>query len=356
MDSARPSEDQSSVISELSRSNPIVARVLRRWRALTGVPNARDTDRRTLVALSGGADSTALSAILATVTPKPILAHIVHDLRDASLAAIDRDAAAQIASDLGCVFHEQSIQIKSLPGNAEHNARQARYTALCDIAHQESVQYIATGHHAEDQLETVLMNISRGCGAHGLAGIHDSRLVNGCTVVRPMLGVQRAELIQICRTAGLAWVHDHTNDDLSMTRNKVRHQLLPEILAFDPEFAARANQSADAVRSMVQAMDQLVSDHVWTLGTILPDSLEWSRQSLRRQADASLYVLLRQCALHLNRGNSQVNGLDSMTKSSVESSICAITDSSTEPRVCRVGPIVVSVQANSVTVTLSDSV
>ena len=287
----------------------------------------------------------ALAAILALVTPKPTLAHIIHDLRPPKLTILDRDAVAKLAKDLGCQFIEQSIHIKDQPGNIEHNARTARYDALATIAKEHNLDYIATGHHADDQLETMLMNLSRGAGPRGLAGIQDRRPFQGITIIRPMLCITHQDALDLCALANINYTHDHTNDDLSLTRNRLRHQLLPVLRQFDFEIATRASTTADSCRSTVHALGQLVKAHLWTTATIEPNTITFTRKDLRNQPPAALHELL-----HLSIDHLQTQGHDRLTNQTLQDTIDAITDSSTDPRTCRLGPIVVAVTANQITI------
>lgn len=329
---------------DLSRKDPIAARVLRRWRELSGTTSTRDDQRRTIVAFSGGADSTALSAILSLVDPKPILVHIEHDLRDPEQTKRDRDACERIADQLGCPFLDRAIRIKDQIGNDEANARHARYQALIKIAQQQGIAYLATGHHADDQLETMLMNISRGCGVRGLAGIHDSREEGGIKIIRPMLVITRDEAVSICNRLGLAYAHDHTNDDESMTRNAIRHQLLPAMRLLNPEFASRASSSASSCRSTLEALRHLVREHLWTLATLTEYSVEFERCMLDEQSDAAVVEVVYLAVEHL----VESTGLDRLNQHTLESAVRTIKDSSTERRQSRVGPIVLEVHGSSV--------
>ncbi len=356
MDSAQKVSSQSEPSEIFSRAHPAAARVLRRWRELAGGLEARDHDRRTLIACSGGADSMALAAIIALVTPKPVIAHIIHDLRPHETTRLDRDAVAHIANEMGCVFVERSIRVADQPGNTEHNARAARYRVLTEIASEHDCRYIATGHHADDQLETMLMNISRGCGPRGLAGIQDSRVFQGITIIRPMLCITHQDAQVLCSLAGVRFIHDFTNDDLSLTRNRLRHTLLPVMRQLDPEIATRASSAADSCRSTVHALNRLVRDHLWTLATHNQDSISWTRDQLRNQPDAALVELFRISIEQLALAESSslgVVGHDRMTQQSITDAIRAITDSSTNPRTCRLGPIVIGVTAHQITMSNS---
>ncbi len=328
----------------MSRKHPIAARVLRRWRELTGGTQTRDDQRRTLVACSGGADSTALGAILSLVTPKPVLMHIVHDLRERSLADADRDSCERLASRLGCEFHAHPIQVADQAGNTESNARDERYKALLKTASDLGIAYLATGHHADDQLETMMMNLSRGCGVRGLSGVHDARVQDGVRIIRPMLVITHDEAIEFCEQHDLAYVHDHTNDDLSMTRNTIRHQLLPAMRAINPDIAMRASSTADACRSMQRGLKTLVETHVWPMCQRSEYSVHFERSSLSIHEDAVIIEVIYLCIEYLNGSK----GHDRLNQQSLRDACHAIKDDSTEKRMCRVGPIVIEVHASKI--------
>jgi len=288
----------------------------------------------------------ALAAILALVEPKPVIAHIIHDLRPPKLTTFDRDTVSTLAKDLCCEFVERSIHIASQSGNTEHNARIARYETLAEIAREHNLGYIATGHHADDQLETMLMNLSRGAGPRGLAGIHDSRLFQGITIIRPMLCITHQEALDLCTLAGIHFAHDNTNDDESLTRNRIRHQLLPALRQVDPEIATKASTAADSCRSTVHALRELVKLHIWPLATTYQDTITFTRDQLRNKPDAAIVELF-----HISIDYLRAAGHDRLTNQAIRDAIRAITDSSTDPRTCRLGPIVITVTANQVTMT-----
>lgn len=286
----------------------------------------------------------ALAAILASVDPKPIIVHVVHDLRPTDMTVRDRDAVISFAAELGCECIHQSIHTKSLPGNQEHNARTARYDTLAQIALDQGIEFVATGHHADDQLETMLMNLSRGAGMRGLAGINDTRSFQGTTIIRPMLGITHQDAIDLCHELEINFTHDHSNDDLSLTRNRLRHTILPALREFDPDIAQRASTSSDSCRSTINALSILVERLLWSLGKLDPDEITWSRTDLETQPCAALVELMWMSINHLCKGI----GSDRVNNASLNDVVRAITDSSTEPRSCRLGPIVVEVTARTV--------
>ena len=207
--------DQASVRATL-KATPAVREITRSWRRLTndGAP--------TLVACSGGADSVALALALWSAGAPITLGHVVHDLRPETEAHADRDLARALADRLGCSFLESSIQVTGV-GNDEGVARTRRYRALVSMAQEASLRYVASAHHADDQLESMLMAIARGAGLEGLSGVATSRtLDDGVTLIRPMLTVTRIDAEAICLAAGASWAHDVTNDDTDRFRNAVR--------------------------------------------------------------------------------------------------------------------------------------
>jgi tRNA(Ile)-lysidine synthase len=219
--------------------------VIRSWRAL--VPRSA----RTLVACSGGADSSALAAVLSAATRGIVLAHVVHDMRPRDEALADRDAVRVLAERLGVGFVEAEVRVPMGrgAGNAEASARRLRYAALERLAVENGCRFIATAHHADDQLESMLMAMIRGSGTAGLRGIAEKRVCGEVTLVRPMLGVTHAEAVGLCQTLGVAWREDATNADASRLRAALRMRVLPLLEELRPGASKRAARGAATVRA-----------------------------------------------------------------------------------------------------------
>ncbi len=159
--------------------------------------------------MSGGADSLAL-LVLAVATGRAVTAfHVDHGLRPGSAAEADRVAAA--AAGLGAGFRALSVEVEPGP-NLEARARAARQAVLPPDA--------STGHTADDQAETVLLNLIRGAGLTGLAGMRAGPR-------HPILALRRADTEALCAAAGLEPVRDPSNYDGRFRRNRVRHEVLP---------------------------------------------------------------------------------------------------------------------------------
>jgi tRNA(Ile)-lysidine synthase len=162
-------------------------------------------------AVSGGPDSLAL-VVLARVAGLEVTAyHVDHGLRDGSAAEAGR--VGQAVSALGASFISRRIQVDAGP-NTEARARASRYRAL--------PVGVLTGHTADDQAETVLLNVLRGAALDGLAP-----MLGAGRVRRPLLGLRRADTHRVCTLVGLDPIRDPTNDDLRFRRNAVRHRVMP---------------------------------------------------------------------------------------------------------------------------------
>jgi tRNA(Ile)-lysidine synthase len=252
------------VRSTLSKRDPVVAAVLRGWRGLTGGAGVSDASRAVLVACSGGPDSVGLALALHAAGGLAGLAHVVHDLRPEPDARADADAVRDLAASLGVSFHERSVRVRQASGNLEANARRARYAALADAASQQGVRFVATAHHADDQLETIVMRLARGCGVRGLrATAARRRLAANVILIRPCLSVTRADLAGLCAQAGVTPRHDPTNDDLALARNVIRARIVPELERLYPGVRRRADDFAKRMRladaALAHAADTLLS-------------------------------------------------------------------------------------------------
>jgi tRNA(Ile)-lysidine synthase len=175
-----------------------------------------------VVACSGGPDSLALLAVAGDAGLAPVAVYVDHGLRPDS--ARDGDVVRAAAAQLGVEAREVRLRIEP-GGNVEARARDARYRALEEARVGLGATTVLVAHTADDQAETVLLNLVRGSGASGLAGMPARR----GSVVRPLLGVRRAEVRALCTALGLRPVDDPTNRDPAHRRNWVRHEVLPAL-------------------------------------------------------------------------------------------------------------------------------
>ena len=199
-----------------------------------------------LCALSGGADSMYLLCRLLEGAERygwrVQAAHLNHGLRDT--ARRDEEFVLGWCGAHGvplAVGHADVAGFARQAGvSVEAGGRTLRYRFLRDTARQAGLALIATGHHAGDNAETVLMNLIRGCGMRGLTGIPERR----GNILRPMLAVTRADIEAYLAKHGIPHVEDETNADLTYTRNRVRRQLLPLLEELNPRAAVHIAAAA----------------------------------------------------------------------------------------------------------------
>jgi tRNA(Ile)-lysidine synthase len=217
-----------------------------------------------VVAVSGGPDSVALlRALLAWEAPEAprrlVAAHLNHQLRgeesDADEAFVEalcselRPGKDRVLQWRGARV-DVAARARAEGDNLESLARRLRYEWLARVAQDEGLAWVATGHTADDQAETVLHRLLRGTGLAGLRGIAARReLAPGVTLIRPLLSVTRPEVLAFLRTEGQAFRLDSSNADLRLTRNRIRHELLPLLQRdFNPGIVDVLCRLAEAAR------------------------------------------------------------------------------------------------------------
>lgn len=231
-----------------------------------------------IVAFSGGPDSLALGAALThvrAVTGLPLLlVHIDHRLRDSS--GEDAVAATEQGRQLGIDVVVRRVPVSPREAHpnlgVEEAARRERYRLLAEEAHRVGAGYIATGHHRDDQAETVLLHLLRGSGLHGAAGmaevapvpahresdISHEELGKWLRLWRPFLGEPRSEILAYLGKRGLTPIHDPSNDDVILRRNALRHRVMPEMETAFPGAAAALARFATLAAEEDQFLETMV--------------------------------------------------------------------------------------------------
>ena len=237
-----------------------------------------------LLAVSGGADSVAMLRLVVTLRGHGLphfeahVAHLHHGIRGAEA---DEDAAfaERLAQSLGLPFHLERADVPHLAAKwgvgIEEAGRRLRYDFLAKVAAQVGASRVATGHHADDNVETVLMRVARGMTYRALAGIPPVRPLSkgsAVQVIRPMIDCRRAEILGYLSEHAAAWRNDSTNRVPDTLRNRIRRQVLPlleqrlapgvtdsilrGILTFRAAQARLARQAAEALAGGPVRQDQ----------------------------------------------------------------------------------------------------
>jgi tRNA(Ile)-lysidine synthase len=196
---------------------------------------------RYVVAFSGGLDSSVLAHAIAGADVPVVAVHINHGLQ-----AESEDWARhceEFAVSLGIEFHGHTVRVQLESGKGpEASARDARYAALHAEVH--SGDWLLSAHHREDQAETLLLNLVRGSGPAGIAGIGAVRRFGAGWLVRPLLDFDRAELEAYAQRHSIRWIDDPSNADKRFDRNFLRHDILPRLKTRWPDIARRLQRSA----------------------------------------------------------------------------------------------------------------
>ncbi len=226
---------------------------------LTGV----DPDAPAIVAVSGGRDSVALLHLLLESGCKQLAVfHLDHALRVESVS--DASFVGKLARKLGVPCISERIDVASVAArdklSIELAARQERYAAFARAARTHRCDKVYVGHHAEDQVETFLMNLFRGSAAAGLRGMQpvSHRLIDGLglTIIRPMLTIWSEELDAYAKETRMACRDDPSNSDLKHTRNRMRHRILPFLEA---EFGRGIKKAVWRASDVLQMEDDLIA-------------------------------------------------------------------------------------------------
>ena len=217
-----------------------------------------------LAAVSGGPDSVALAHVLADLKIPFHIAHFDHQTRggaSAEDAAFVKNLAAGLAVPFYSAGRDIAAEAADSPMSFEEYAREARYAFLVETARAQGCAAIATGHHADDQAETVLMRVLRGTSPRGLAGIPPKGLREGIPLIRPLYRLTRDDVLAYLLEHGHGFCHDETNLDVGFARNRIRHELLPQIRhEYNPRVHEALGRLADAQRAENEVLASLTTD------------------------------------------------------------------------------------------------
>jgi len=231
--------------------------------------------------ISGGADSVALLRALHKLEIPLTVAHLNHQLRGAESDA-DEQFVRALAAELKLPMVGKSCDVKKL---AEENrwslemaAREARHAFFGEIAGDA---VIALAHNVDDQAETFILKLARGAGPDGLSGMPVFQTLEEFSIIRPMLGISRTEIIQWLEENGFDWREDASNRDDTFLRNRVRHEILPMLEnRLNPDIKNTILRTMDIVRAENEWMETLLGEMKLEDISTLP--LAAQRRVLRR--------------------------------------------------------------------------
>jgi tRNA(Ile)-lysidine synthase len=214
-----------------------------------------------LVAYSGGPDSLFLVHVLLRAGWPVIAAHFDHQLRDSSGAEQTDAKAIAVALGVRCETGQGNVRAAAEQQglSLETAARALRYPFLFERAESFGCQAVLTGHHADDQIETVLMHLLRGAGADGLSGmraVQPTLWHPDIPLIRPMLGLRKTDILYYLDQERLTPVNDPSNEETSHFRNRIRRQLLPQL----DSFIDRSGESILRTAEVLGAENELLGE------------------------------------------------------------------------------------------------
>lgn len=236
---------------------------------------------KVLLGLSGGADSVTLLHLLLDCGVSLSAAHVNHMIRGEE-ADRDENFCRQLCERLGVPFYSVKIDIPSIAEKRktglEETARDERYAYFERLADEIGADRIVVAHNADDNRETVLFNLTRGCGLNGLCGIQPVR----GRIIRPLLECTKTEIIGYCLENGFEYVTDSTNSDTEYTRNLLRHRVIPVL--------RQINTCSD--KNFIVSMRHLRSDSDYLEAEAKKFSLGNGRNTLKNLPDPILSRVL----------------------------------------------------------------
>lgn len=232
-----------------------------------------DADTPILVGFSGGADSSALLLMLKAYSEqsgaKIYAAHINHGIRG-SEADRDEIFCKEFAKSLDIEFFSVKLNVPEIAKKSgesiESAARRLRYEFFNKIMAERSIPILATAHNADDNLETVIFNLTRGAGLSGLCGIPNSRPTENGIVIRPILTMEKRDIIAFCEEHNINYVTDSTNADNEYTRNKIRNQIIPLLKEINSGVVKNTSRATESLKDDSLCLQSMTSWFIDELG------------------------------------------------------------------------------------------
>jgi tRNA(Ile)-lysidine synthase len=210
---------------------------------------------RVVVGVSGGADSVALASILKNLGYDIVIAHLNHNLRGKDSDG-DEIFVRNLAKKWGVPFVSRKINIPK-KDNLENRARMMRYDFLEEVRNNHNAEFIAVAHHADDQIETILMHMERGAGLRGICGMN---LISG-KIIRPLLVLDKKTLLAYLKKEKLDYRTDKSNFDISLKRNYFRQVVIPRLSSGSKGFTKNLLRFSNYAREKIRQTEKLAK--IW---------------------------------------------------------------------------------------------
>ncbi len=211
--------------------------------------------KRVAVALSGGADSVCLLHLVHELSEKKgfrlYALHLNHMIRGEE-ADRDESSSQSFSASLGVEFVSESRDVPRIAAESgkslEEAARDERYSFFARIMEEKGINVLLTAHNADDNAETLILRLLRGTTLDGIAGIPKIREESFGVIARPLLSVSKADILSYLHEKGIPYVTDSTNSDTAYLRNRVRKNIIPELISMNPAFLESVSRSTRSFR------------------------------------------------------------------------------------------------------------
>ncbi|WP_379969374.1 tRNA lysidine(34) synthetase TilS [Epilithonimonas sp. UC225_85] len=212
-----------------------------------------------LLAVSGGVDSMVLADLFQVLDFKFEIAHINYHLRNED-SNLDQKLVSDFCHKHKIPFHLYEVSEKdNKPENSIQNwARELRYRFFRKIQKEQNLEYIVTAHHLNDQLETFIINLSKASGIKGLSGIP----ANENNIIRPLLSFSKDEIYEFAKENKIEFREDKSNQKTDYLRNKVRHNVVPELEKINANFLQNFSKSMEILNQTKDVLNDLINEKI----------------------------------------------------------------------------------------------
>lgn len=235
-----------------------------------------DRAKKYLLGFSGGADSVCLFHLLRCGGYSFSVAHVNHGIRGCE-ADRDEELCRSIAERYGIEFRSLHADVpaiaKSSGESLEEAARRVRYSFFEQVMREGKLDVLLTAHNADDNAETLLLALARGCSPSGACGIAPVRRLACGEVRRPLISLSKRDILDFCLANAYDFVTDSTNSDISYPRNRIRKNILPELEAINPMFLSAIERFTEAQREDRLYLDSIAEEYAEELDCSVLSSL-----------------------------------------------------------------------------------
>ena len=270
--------------------------------------NLLQADKKILLAVSGGVDSIVLLKLMLSIPttsrPEVSIAHINHQLR--TEAKDEEQFVKKLADENNIPFYSFVWSKKEHPiSGIEEAARNVRYAFFKKIMTEQNLDVLMTGHHQDDQVETILMKLTRGSILEQLTGIDESQTFAEGKLVRPLLSFEKQELFTFAKQQGLKFMEDESNFESNYTRNRFRNEIIPLLKKENNQFNQHIEQFSVDLKDLLEISKQSIQETYKLVVDVKDDAHVIEIQAYEKLSSAYQRVLLKQLLNGLYQSNTK---------------------------------------------------